>query len=342
MCKFERVEVIEFFRGLSIIGVVMYHLISLYMTSLPSMVKFAANVGSSGVLIFFFCSGFVTHYSQQRKPLVFIDFLKKKMNKIYLPYIVFIFISACIPTMIIPVEGNRIIAVLSHVFQFRIFSNLYFDCFGGHYWYMGTLFQFFLLFFLLEEIMKKMGEVRYLVFCCIISIGYVICLVIFKCENSMILSRLCFKYIVEYGLGMVVASAFLNRKLSEYKIKQYELFLCGIIGVVLLGISSKNAIGRLLNDIPAFIGVVCLFFWLYRLNYTRINRLILWFGNISFEWYLTHMLIFSCIFTLSDGTFKADFICAIIALAASVLSALIFKKLIQIASIMRGTCERIY
>lgn len=332
MRKFERVEVIDFFRGLSIVGVVVYHLISLYMVSLPSVIKYAANVGSSGVLIFFFCSGFAMHYSQQQKALGFINFLKKKMSKIYLPYIFFIFISACIPVMMIPVGGNRIIAVLSHVFQFRIFSNLYFDCFGGHYWYMGTLFQFILLFFSLEKIMKKMGEIRYLVLCCMISIGYAIGLVIFKWENSIILSRLCFKYIVEYGFGMVVASTFLNGKLSEYKIKQYQLFLYGIIGVVLLGISSKNAIGRTLNDIPAFIGVICLFFWLYRLNYSWINRVILWFGNISFEWYLTHMLIFSCVFTLSDGSIKADFICAIIALVTSVLWASIFKKLVRIIS----------
>lgn len=330
MKTFKRVEVIDFFRGLSIVGVVMYHLISLYMTSLPSIIKYAANVGSSGVLIFFFCSGFSLHYSQQQKPVTIMDFLKKKISNIYLPYMAVIFISALIPVMVTPVGGNRVVAVLSHVFQFRIFNNMYFDCFGGHWWYMGTLFQFFLMFFILERIMKKIGEARYLIFCCMISISYVICLVIFDCENSRILSRVCFKYLFEYGFGMVVANAHLSGRLSKYKIKQSELFWVGIIGVVLLGISSKNAIGRLLNDVPGFIGIVCLFYWLYRLENNWINHIILWFGNISFEWYLTHMLIFSCVFMLSDGTIKADFMCATIALVTSCLAALIFKKTIRV------------
>lgn len=44
------------------------------------------------------------------------------------------------------------------------------------------------------------------------------------------------------------------------------------------------------------------------------------------------MLIFSCVFTLSDGSIKADFICATIALVTSVLWALTFKKLVRIIS----------
>ena len=52
------IEVLDYFRGLAIICVVLYHLISLYMKSLPGIIRFVANAGSSGVLVFFFCSGF--------------------------------------------------------------------------------------------------------------------------------------------------------------------------------------------------------------------------------------------------------------------------------------------
>ena len=152
-----RIEEIDFFRGLSIMGVIMYHLISKYMVSMPSIVKYAANVGSSGVLIFFFCSGFSLYYSYKKHPVDFCSFLKKKIDKIYIPYIFCVVVSALIPFMSTPNDGNRVVAVLSHVFQFRIFSKMYFESFGGHWWYLGTLFQFFILFYLLEKLMQKLG-----------------------------------------------------------------------------------------------------------------------------------------------------------------------------------------
>ena len=57
----------DYFRGLAIICVVLYHLISLYMKSLPGIIRFATNARSSGVLVFFFCSGFSLWLSEYRR-----------------------------------------------------------------------------------------------------------------------------------------------------------------------------------------------------------------------------------------------------------------------------------
>jgi len=47
-----QIAYIGFFKGLSIIGIAIYHLISLFMSSFPKTIKYAANIGSSAVLIF--------------------------------------------------------------------------------------------------------------------------------------------------------------------------------------------------------------------------------------------------------------------------------------------------
>ena len=80
----KRILVIDFLRGMSILGVVFYHLISLYMTSLPGVIRYAANAGSSGVLIFFFCSGFSLHLSNHKKHLSYIEKGKKNLFAIYI------------------------------------------------------------------------------------------------------------------------------------------------------------------------------------------------------------------------------------------------------------------
>lgn len=326
----KRIEIIDYFRGLSILGVVFYHLISIYMTSLPMIIKYAANVGSSGVLIFFFCSGFSLHYVYRRKQPNFFDFIKNKIKKIYIPYIGIILVSAVIPVMDVSEGGNRIIAILSHVFQFRIFSKMYFSVFGGHWWYLGTLFQFYLLFFLMEKILRKIGGTKYGILCVAISCGYVISIAILGLESNVVLSRLCLKYFMEFGLGMVVAERYLDKQLEKHNVVQPIVLVTGLLGVVLLGVSSKTAIGRLLNDIPGFFGIICLFYWSYKLNVKWFHKGILWISKISFEWYMTHMMVFSCIFWFSDATLQMDFICAVCALVISCLVAIAYQKLIKV------------
>ena len=259
----DRVEVIDFFRGISIIGIIFYHLISLYMLSMPQIVKYGANLGSSGVLIFFFCSGFSLYYSQQRKPKSWGLFIRKKIVAIYFPYIIVVIVSALFADRLFPDVKRKFIAVLSHVLQFRIISKQYFESFGGHWWYLGTLFQFFILFFALKKILDRLGEKKFLLFCLTISIGYVGLLAFLKQDNNIVLVRLFPKYLIEFGFGMVIAKMIMAGELHKIKIDRSKYFCIGVLGVVILGFSGASTIGRLLNDIPSFVGIISLAFWGY-------------------------------------------------------------------------------
>lgn len=127
------------------------HLIPGYLNSCPEIISRMASVGGTGVHVFFLCSGFGLYYSYKKKPLSFPGFIRKRFLKIYLPYIVVVLISACIPFMF---SGNRIKALLSHVFLYKMFMPKYEMSLGVQFWFVSTLFQFYMLFIPLCRIKK--------------------------------------------------------------------------------------------------------------------------------------------------------------------------------------------
>ena len=165
-----------------------------------------------------------------------------------------------------------------------------------------------------------------------VSIVYVAALALLKLENDVVLIRLCPKYFFEFGFGMTTAKMYLDYPHKKYAVKQRVLFLVGVCGVAFLGISSMTPTGRLLNDIPAFMSILSLFWWLYRLNIGWVKHIFLLTGYISFEWYLLHILVFTCVFSLSDGSFNRDVVCATIAIPISVCVAVLMKKGIEYVS----------
>ena len=113
------------------------------------------------------------------------------------------------------------------------------------------------------------------------------------------------------------------------KININVYLIIGILGIVILGISSKTSVGRLLNDIPSFIGVLSLFYWLYKINIKQIKQIFLFLSKISYEWYLTHMLIFYIVFHYSSNNITTEIICGIISLVISIFVAIIYNNLLK-------------
>ena len=148
-------EVISFIRGFSILTIVLMHLLQGYIKSCPSVMIKASAIGGTGVHVFFFCSGFGLYLSYLRKPIGFVDFMKKRMLKIYVPYIIVIFISAFVPFMF---NGNRIQAFLSHLFLYKMFIPEYESSFGNQFWFISTLIQLYIVFIPLCNIKRKLEK----------------------------------------------------------------------------------------------------------------------------------------------------------------------------------------
>ena len=58
----------------------------------------------------------------------------------------------------------------------------------------------------------------------------------------------------------------------------------------------KGGIWKLYNGIPSMIGYLFTLLIIYKLHIKLINGLFVLTNKISYEWYLVHMLVFSCTF----------------------------------------------
>lgn len=85
-------DIVSFFRGIAIFTIVIYHLIQTINTD-PIIQKVAA-FGGAGVHIFILCSGFGLYLSYLQKPINYITFLKKRLSRIYYPYIIIVILMA--------------------------------------------------------------------------------------------------------------------------------------------------------------------------------------------------------------------------------------------------------
>lgn len=105
------------------------------------------------------------------------------------------------------------------------------------------------------------------------------------------------QYLWEFVLGMYLAKCYkLNSEivnLLNFKILVPVCILC----VAFTGVAGlKGGIWKLYNDIPSMIGYLFTLLIIYKLHIKPINGLFVLTNKISYEWYLVHMLVFSCTF----------------------------------------------
>lgn len=98
----------------------------------------------------------------------------------------------------------------------------------------------------------------------------------------------------EFVLGMYMAKKY-HDDAKSLKIPSYKaLTLVAMIGMGLAGYSGiKGGILKLYNDVPSMLGYLSLAIILYKMVFT--NRVFIFTNKFSYEWYLTHILVFGCV-----------------------------------------------
>ena len=122
--------------------------------------------GHFGVQIFIFLSAYGLTKKYQQSNIVYFDFIKERLLKIY-PMFILALVSYLIYMSIYTVlyQGAELIPWLisiakSYIFKFTLLFNLYLDqgyTLVGPWWFMSFIFQFYLVFPFMLSLYKKFG-----------------------------------------------------------------------------------------------------------------------------------------------------------------------------------------
>lgn len=288
-----KIPAVDYLKGFSIFTIACMHLLEM-MSAVPSKIMTLAAIGGTGVHVFFLCSGIGLYTSYLKRKTSFCEFLKKRFLKIYIPYILVVLVSFFAPYLY---SGeDKLTALLSHVFLFKMFVPRYEESFGTHFWFISTLFQLYALFIpmcLLKE--KLSGRKLFLsVFVGISVVWWILCDRLGVSEVR-VWSSFCLQYIWEFAIGFVLAELFYEQK--RYRLHNGLLLACAVLGIGLQAFMAlySDAL-KVFNDIPALIGYGSLALFLRSIPFVRYvcHKL----SSFSYEYYLVHILVFASVFYL--------------------------------------------
>lgn len=316
-------DLISYLKGISIIAIILYHLVYNFL-DVPNIIKLGSSFGGAGVHIFFLCSGFGLYLSYLKKGFDYKTYICKRIKRVYLPYVFIIFISFLVPFMF---EGpNKIVALLSHIFLFKMFIPEYEESFGIQMWYISTIIQFYFIYPILLKIINKIELKKVFLLSVVISFLWAIFISFSGLYTERIWSSFFLQYLWEFVLGMVIAKYFYkNNKIIGSDINIIYYFIIFIISFCIFALMSvKGGIIKNFNDPFSALSLISLCLILYRINFLK--KIINYFGEISYELYLVHYMVYMCVFELIKMPLYLN---AIIAIVLSIIISIIYNYTIK-------------
>jgi len=220
-------------------------------------------------------------------------FFKKRISKVLIPYyviITFIFIF----NLLIPLFSDGLYAYLSHIFLYKMFIEKYEGSFGGQFWFISTIIQFYLIYPLLVKAVNKYNSLLCLLSGIIISLTYSIVISLKGYGDVRVVNSFFIQYLWEFVLGMVVAKENLIGKLIN--LKWYSALMLAIAGYSIMAILvlEFGDFGRNINDIFSFIGYISMSVFVYNIAkiYKNVMLLIQRIEPISYPLFLTHTFVY--------------------------------------------------
>ena len=322
--KNNRLELVDYLKGISIAGIVVYHLLTVFW-GITGPIALAASFAGAGIHLFNVCSGFGLALSQSRTPLTAGAFFRKRFFKVYLPYFLVITLHLATSGFIFQsVQPLR--DYLSHVFLYKMFIEFRINTYGGHFWYISTIFQFYLLFPLLYRGRKRLGSRSFFLLCLAVSLLWMACGQWLDLAGLRTYSNCALQYLWEFALGICLAERYHSRgSVTEKPLPLLPVTLISLVCLILYGLTSlKGGVFQSFSDFFAAPAIFGIYYLLYRL--LPLGRPFLWVSKFSFSWYLTHYLVFHAVFQLLP---LGNLLRAVISLPASLLFAWSFQKMID-------------
>ncbi|CAA6799024.1 MAG: Peptidoglycan/LPS O-acetylase OafA/YrhL [uncultured Aureispira sp.] len=323
----KRFELIDFLKGYSISATVLFHYSKHLQLSNPfEKVMF---FGGTGVHIFIVLSGFGLYYSEIKRPLTYKRFIKKRISKIYLPYIFVILLSAFI-SLFIPAFQNSLYALGGHVFLYKMFDESIIGSYGYPTWFISMMLQFYFAFHIIIWFKSKLRNKPFLVLSILISLSWTIFVVLMHKETERIWNSFFLQYLWEFSLGMAIADkASKDEKIITKGVKQSLLLTIGIASAVLCGVLTLKAgePGKMFNDFFALTATAFFAVFVFNLKIKPLNKILLFVGKLSTPIYLLHILVILVITNLCsnlDPIYRV-----LLAVISIVPIAIVYQKMIK-------------
>jgi len=291
-----RLDFPDFAKGFAILGIVMFHYLR---GNFAGWADHAVTAGGAGVHLFLMLSGFGLALSgkQPESPL---SFYKRRVFKVLVPYfivITFIFIV----NLLMPLYPDRgWYAWLGHLLLFKMFDERIINSFGGHFWFMSTLIQFYLAYPLLAVIQKRLQPACFFLAALAISLGYGGLLAVTGKADIRMYNAFFLQYLWEFCIGMLLARHLADNGYAFWRQPPAIQAAGAIVGMLLTAVLALRGgpVGKMFNDIPSAMGITCLAALTFALlnRFARpVKRSVQFIGGTSYELYLTHMLVWGAI-----------------------------------------------
>jgi peptidoglycan/LPS O-acetylase OafA/YrhL len=144
---------------------------------------------------------------------------------------------------------------------------------------------------------------------------------------------MCFflQYLWEFVLGMVLAIKYKeNQKYIQVPSKKY-LVIFAALGITIVGITGYiGGTLKMFNDIPSIVGYLSFSLLIYSFDIKWINNFFVYTSQISYEWYLMHILIFTCIFHFLSISIFSGLLALEVGYICSMLYRYILKNILKI------------
>lgn len=327
MMESKRIHFIDFAKGFAIVTIVMFHL--LQKLNLSPLIQSAIEFGGSGVHLFFMLSGFGLYLSKQRSAE---EFYRRRFGKIYLPYFLVLTISLLV-NFLVPIYDDGFQAYFAGIFLYQMFFGHFMEAFGGHFWFISSIIQLYLLFPLFAFLHRKLGDKKFLGLSIIVSTTYWSLLAYFGLLMDRSWTCSFFQFFWVFSLGMVLANRYKTKGIEfwSYNYKVYVLLAISGVSVATILLLKWGMIGKVFNDIPVFIGYTSIAILAYKISEKfsiKAVRILSKIGDYSYSIYLIHVLVISLLlYVLEAASIDRNFVIIILFVPFILLGSWIYAKL---------------
>lgn len=321
--KNERIEGLDFFRGISAVFILLYHYTTRYNLSFGHIKQpyyFNVKYGYMAVAVFFILSGFLMYLKiDNEKPK---KFAIKRIIRLYPAFIT----AMILTTVVMIISGDEFKSKVCNIKEWILNLTMLPELFrqkpvDGVYWTLQIEIIFYAIIWLII-LMRKQDKIK-IVSLIWISISVIVNVLIIQTDNLILKAIRIFgitQYCQLFITGIIMCCFYKN---ENSKINYLVLVLCLLNQLISLGL--EYTIFLLLFDIVFYFIVIRKIIVYKFIN----NKFILKISEISYPLYLTHQFIGFAIINKIEKLGLTNEIYIIIPIITAVFIAFIIHKYIE-------------